>query len=95
MIGSLIFALMFAGSAYSINGHIAGWVPTYLLVLGISLALGYWSFRPNALESAVSIIGFDFDVQHVWFKIDNDLYRDLLLNENGMNAELVSWVVKA
>lgn len=95
MIGSIIFALMFAGAEFSATRHIAGWVPLYVGILAVSLILGYWSFRPNALETAIKIVGFDFDVQHVWLSIRNEDYRQKLLNENGMHAELVSWVIKA
>ena len=52
------------------------------------------AFRPNVLESAVKIIGFDFDVQYVWFYLKNAEYRRRFIEENEMNAELVSWIVK-
>ncbi|RLI54828.1 MAG: hypothetical protein DRO87_05065 [Candidatus Thorarchaeota archaeon] len=93
--GSVFLALMFAGSQVASGGGLPGWVPPYIAVLLLSLILGYWAFRPNALESAVKIVGFDFDVQNVWLHIKSSEYLRRLLEENPMNVELVNWVVKA
>ena len=91
---SSIFVLMFAGSDVWNGYGIRSWVPGYFLVLAISIIVGYLAFRPNVLESAVKIIGFDFDVQYVWFYLKNAEYRRRFIEENEMNAELVSWIVK-
>ena len=58
------------------------------------IILGYFSFRPNALESAFEIVGFDFDVQYVWLKLKNPDYREKFVQENPMNVELVNWIIK-
>ena len=91
---SSIFVLMFAGSDIWNGYGIRPWVPGYFLILAISIILGYFAFRPNVLESAVKIIGFDFDVQYVWLNLKNPEYRRKFIEENKMNAELVSWIVK-
>ncbi|TFG31185.1 hypothetical protein EU528_06860 [Candidatus Thorarchaeota archaeon] len=89
-----IFVIMFAGSDIWAGRGISPWVQGYLLVLGASVLIGIIAFRPNALESAVNIIGFDFDVQYVWFKLRDPQYRNSFLQENGLVAELVNWIVK-
>jgi len=91
---SSIFVLMFAGSDIWNGYGIRPWVPGYFLVLAISIIVAYLVFRPNVLESAVKIVGFDFDIQHVWFYLKNPEYRRRFIEENEMNAELVSWIVK-
>ncbi len=90
-----IFVLMFAGSDIWNEYGIRSWVPGYFLVLAISIIGGYLVFRPSLLESAVKIIGFDFDVQYVWLYLKDLEYRGKFVEENEMNAELVSWIVKA
>jgi len=90
-----IFVIMLAGSDFWAGRAIGSWVYAYFLVLGASILVGVIAFRPNALESAVNIIGFDFDVQYVWLKIKDADYRNRFIAENEMNAELVNWVVKA
>lgn len=91
---SSIFVLMFAGSDIWNGYGIRPWVPGYFLILAISIIVGYLVFRPNVLESTVKIIGYDFDVQYVWFYLKNPEYRRKFVEENKMNAELVSWIVK-
>lgn len=90
-----IFVIMFAGADYWAGRGIGSWVQVYFLVLGASILVGIIAFRPNPLESAVNIIGFDFDIQYVWFKIKDSQYRNRFIEENGMSAELVNWIVKA
>lgn len=92
---SSIFVLMFAGSDIWNGYGLRPWVPGYFLVLAISIIIGYLVFRPNVLECAVKIIGFDFDVQYVWLYLNDSEYRRKFIVENQMNAELVSWIVKA
>ena len=91
---SSIFVLMFAGSDIWNGYGIRSWVSGYFLVLAISIIIGYLAFRPRLLERAVKIIGFDFDVQYVWFYLKDPEYRRKFIEMNEMNAELVSWIVK-
>ena len=88
------FALFYAGSDYWAGRAVSPWVYSYLLILVFSLFFVYISFRPSALESSFKIIGFDFELQHVWLAMSNPLYRDIFMKENPMAAELVSWIVK-
>lgn len=89
-----IFVIMFTGADYWAGRGISSWVYSYFFVLAASILVGVIAFRPNALESAVNIIGFDFDVQYVWFKLKDPEYRNKFIAENEMNAELVNWIVK-
>ncbi|TFH02585.1 MAG: hypothetical protein E4H14_17515 [Candidatus Thorarchaeota archaeon] len=89
-----IFVIMFAGADVWAGRGISPWVQSYFLVLSASFLVGFLAFRPNPLESAVNIIGFDFDVQYVWFKLKDVQYRNKFIEENEMNAELVNWIVK-
>jgi uncharacterized membrane-anchored protein len=92
--GISIFALIYAGADYWAGRPVSPWVYSYLLVLTGSLLFVYVSFRPSALESSFRIIGFDFELQHVWFELSNPLYRDLFMKENPDTSELVTWIVK-
>jgi hypothetical protein len=92
--GVSVFALMYAGADYWAGNTLSPWVYTYLLILGMSLLFAYVSFRPTALEASFRIIGFDFDLQHVWLAMRNPNYRNLFVNENPVSAELVTWIVK-
>ena len=89
-----IFALFFAGSDYWAGRPVSPWVYSYLLVLILSLVFVYVAFRPSALEASFRIIGFDFELQHVWLAMGNPTYRDLFMKENPIAAELVTWIIK-
>ncbi|MFW9834030.1 MAG: hypothetical protein ACFFEK_08560 [Candidatus Thorarchaeota archaeon] len=88
------FALFYAGSDYWAGRPVSPWVYSYLLILALSLLFVYISFRPSALESSFKIIGFDFELQHVWLAMANPIYREIFMKENPMSAELVSWIIK-
>ena len=89
-----VFVFMFAGSDFWAGRGIRPWVQGYLIVLAASALIGYFAFRPNALESSVKIVGFDFDIQYAWLYLKNIEYREKFLEENGMSTELVNWIVK-
>jgi hypothetical protein len=95
MFGSTIFALMFAGSDVWAGQPIAGWVYPYMIFLALTVFFGYIAFRPNPVEAAVKIVGFDFEMQHVWLQVKRQDYLDALMKENEISTELVNWVVKA
>jgi len=92
--GASFFAILYAGSDYWAGRAVSPWVYSYLLILGLSLLFVYVSFRPSPIEASLKIIGFDFELQHVWLAMNNRSYRDIFLKENSMSAELVSWIVK-
>lgn len=89
-----VFALIFAGSDYWAGRPVSPWVYSYIVILALSLVIGYLAFKPSPLEASIRIIGFDFERQHVWIKLKNLEYMQQLMAENPMNAELVNWVVK-
>ncbi|MBN2230114.1 MAG: hypothetical protein JW779_11050 [Candidatus Thorarchaeota archaeon] len=95
LIGMSVFALMFAGYDLSAGHGIHPLSYLYIVVLSLSIILGFFAFRPTALESAFRIIGFDFDVQYVWLELKNPNYRHKFIEENKAGAELVTWIVKA
>ncbi|MHA2024868.1 MAG: hypothetical protein ACW98U_03110 [Candidatus Thorarchaeota archaeon] len=92
--GVSIFALIYAGSDYWAGRPVSPWVYSYIVILSLSLILGYVAFRPSALEASIKIIGFDFERQHVWLRLKNREYLEQLMSDNPMTVELVNWVVK-
>ena len=92
--GVSIFALIYAGADFWAGRSVSPWVYSYILILSLSMLFVYVAFRPSALEASFRIIGFDFDLQHVWFAMRNSTYRDTFVNENPIAAELVTWIVK-
>ncbi len=52
------------------------------------------AFRPNVLQRAVKIVGFDPGMQNILIVFKDKPYRDMLIQENPMTTELVSWIVK-
>lgn len=78
-----------------LNGYgLSSWMRSFIVFSIIFLIIGYYAFKPNALEKAIQIVGFDFDVQYVWLHLMNESYRDKFLEVNPMNAELVNWIIK-
>ena len=92
--GISLFALIYAGSDYWAGRPVNSWVYSYMIILTLSLILGYIAFRPSPLEASIKIIGFDYERQHVWIKLKNHEYMQQLMTENPMATELVNWVVK-
>jgi len=92
--GISIFALIYSGADYWAGRLVGPWVYSYLLILSLSLLFVYVAFRPSALEASFRIIGFDFELQHVWLAMRNSTYRESFVNENPVAAELVTWIVK-
>ena len=61
---------------------------------GFSLFLTWIAFRPNALQRAVKIIGFDPGMQNILLVFKDEMYRETVIQDNPMASELVSWIVK-
>jgi hypothetical protein len=93
--GMSVFALIFIGYDISSGRGIHPITTVYILGLFLSLVFGYVAFRPNALESSVKIIGFDFDLQNVWLQLKNPEYRLRFVQENQLGSEYVNWIVMA
>ncbi|TFG33773.1 hypothetical protein EU527_06800 [Candidatus Thorarchaeota archaeon] len=89
-----IFFFIISGNSIWNGGGINPGIRGYFAILLASIVIGYLAFKPNALESAFQIIGFDFDVQYVWLKLKNPDYRAKLVEDNPLNVELVNWIVK-
>ncbi|MGY5862084.1 MAG: hypothetical protein RTU09_06885 [Candidatus Thorarchaeota archaeon] len=96
--GILIFVLYIAlltmGSSFWLGRASPFWVYHVLAAFVVAIVLSYLTFRSNPFESAFRIVGFDAALQHIWLQLKNPEYRDAFLNENPMNSELVSWIVK-
>jgi len=93
--GMSVFALIFVSYDVSSGRGIHPITTIYILGLFLSLIFGYIAFRPNALESSVKIIGFDFDLQNVWLQFKTPEYRLRFIQENQMGSEFVNWIVMA
>ncbi len=94
LLSTLFIALVNMGSNFWLGRVNPFWVYPVLGVFIIAMVLSYLVFKPNQFESTFRIVGFDADLQHVWLKLKNHEYRDVLLNENPMSSEIVSWIVR-
>ncbi len=88
------FGLLFLGDAFSRGRPIPFWSVAFSVLLAISLFFSWIAFRPKALQRAVQIVGFDSSMQNVLLAFKDKSYQDAIIQENPMNAELVSWIVK-
>ena len=90
-----LFSLMAVGSdlwlgrGFGLGGFIA------IFLLSIAISSSIVAFRSRPLEAAFKIIGFDYGAQYVYIDFKDTNYRQMFLEENEMNAELVSWIVRA
>ncbi len=91
----LVFGLLFIGDSISRALPIPLWSFLSIVLFGIALLFTMVAFRPNAVEQAVNIVGFDPGMQNVLLAIKRPDYRRELLQENQMTAELVSWIVRS
>ena len=90
----LFFGLIFIGDALWREKPI-GFVPLgFAFFFAAAMVASYFAFRPNALERAVRLVGFDSGIQNVLFLFENDWYRDEFVKENPMTSDLISWVVR-
>jgi hypothetical protein len=88
------FGLLFAGDAFNRGRAIPIWSFVFTAFFGISMVLTWIAFRPNAIQRAVKIIGFDAGLQHILLVFDNEFYREAVIQDNPMTTELVSWIVR-
>ena len=63
-----------------------------LFFFPFALLVTLFAFRSTPIESAIRIVGFDAALQNVLVDFKNSDYRDLFLQENPMNSELVKWI---
>jgi hypothetical protein len=90
-----VFSLMTVGSDLWLGRGfgLGGFMAIFLLSIAISSSIV--AFRSRPLEAAFKIIGFDYGTQYVYIGFKDTNYRQMFLEENEMNAELVSWIVRA
>ncbi|MGY5872236.1 MAG: hypothetical protein RTV72_08335 [Candidatus Thorarchaeota archaeon] len=89
-----LFGLFFLADAFHRGRPISFWSLAFSAFFAGSMFLTWIAFRPNALQRAVRIIGFDSGMQNVLIAFKDKSYRDLIIQENPMSSELVSWIVK-
>ena len=90
----LVFAIMVIGNDIRLGRALTLWTGLFFMFVAASMILAIFAFRPFGLEAAFRIIGFDYDLRHVWLQLENPLYRETLYNLNAMDAQLVSWIEK-
>ena len=88
------FGLMFLGDSFNRGRPIPFWSMAFSAFFAFSMFLSWIAFRPNALQRAVKIVGFDPGMQNILIVFKDKSYRDLIIQENPMTTELVSWIVK-
>jgi len=91
----VFFSLLVIGDSISRARTIPFWAFLYIGLLGTALLLTALAFRPNVLERAVRIVGFDLGMQNVLIAFNNPRYRDEFMNQNQMTAELVTWIMRS
>ena len=90
----VFFSLLVIGDSISRARTIPFWAFLYIGIFGIAMLLTSVAFRPNALERHVEIIGFDPGRQNVLLAFKRSDYREQLIDDNPMTAELVSWIMR-
>jgi hypothetical protein len=90
----LVFAIMLIGSDISLGRPLTVWTGLFFVFVGATMTLAYVAFRPYGLEAAFRIIGYDYDLRHVWFQLQNPIYKDAMIKMNAMDAELVTWIMR-
>ena len=90
----LLFGLLFIGDAFARGGSISVWSISFIAFFSVSMLFSWIAFRPNSVERAVHIIGFDSGMQNVILEFGNKAYRDAVIQENPMTSELITWIVK-
>jgi hypothetical protein len=90
----LFFGLIFLGDSFYRGRPIPFWSIAFSALFAFSMFLTWIAFRPNALQRAVQIVGFDPGMQNILLVFRNKSYREKVIQDNPMTTELVSWIVK-
>ena len=88
------FGLLFLGDAFYRGLPIPFWSMAFTSFFAFSMFLTWVAFRPNALQRAVQIVGFDPGLQNILLVFKDKSYQDTIIRDNPMSSELVSWIVK-
>jgi hypothetical protein len=91
----LLFGLLLAGDALWRGRAVSPISFGVVVFFTVSLLATLYTFRPNALERAVRIVGFDAGMRHILIRFENDQYRDEFVSENPLSSELISWIVRS
>lgn len=94
-LSSLMFGAIFIGGSVWLGRGIPPWSGLLLLFFGSTFVMTYAAFRPQALEVAVKVVGFDANLSNVWLQFNNEGYKRVFMDENLASAELVRWIIKA
>ncbi|MFW9843019.1 MAG: hypothetical protein ACFFEV_00405, partial [Candidatus Thorarchaeota archaeon] len=89
-----VFGLFFLGDAFYRGRPLPFWSVAFSAFFAGSLFLTWIAFRPNALQRAVQIIGFDAGMQNILLVFKDKSYREQVIEDNPMSTELVSWIVR-
>ncbi len=95
LIAFVIFSLLIVGDRLARARPIDFWPALYIGLFGVAILLTVMAFRPNAIEKAVTIIGFDPGMQNILLSFKRSDYREQFIDANQMTSELVSWIVRA
>ncbi|MFW9889992.1 MAG: hypothetical protein ACFFER_17555 [Candidatus Thorarchaeota archaeon] len=87
----LVFAVALIGSDLGNGRSLTTWTALFFTFVGTTMALAFVAFSPYGIETGFKIVRFDFGLRHMWFQLHSHVYRNAVLDENGMDAELVSW----
>lgn len=90
----LFFGLLFVGDSISRGRSVTIWSVAFFAFFVLSMILSWLAFRPNPIERAVRIMGFDAGMQNVILVFQNKTYRDAVIEENPLTSELVSWIAR-
>ena len=88
------FGLMFLGDSFYRGRPIPFWSVAFSAFFAVSMLFTWIAFRPNALQRAVRIVGFDPGMQNILLVFNDKSYREAVIKDNPMTTELVSWIVK-
>ncbi|NHJ15139.1 MAG: hypothetical protein EAX95_15760 [Candidatus Thorarchaeota archaeon] len=90
----MVFAVIFIGGSLWLGRGIPHWSGLLFLFFGSTFFMAYAAFRPQALEVAIKVVGFDANLSNVWLQFSNQEYKRIFMEENLANAELVKWITK-
>lgn len=90
----MVFAFIFIGGSIWLGRGVPAWSGLLFLFFASTFLMSYAAFRPQGLEAAIKIVGFDANLSNVWLQFSNQEYRRIFMDENLASAELVKWVTK-
>jgi len=89
-----VFGLLFVGDSFYRGRPFPFWSMAFSAFFAFSMFLTWIAFRPNSLQRAVQIVGFDPGMQNFLLVFKDKSYREKVIQDNPMTTELVTWIVK-